>query len=259
MNNAIDWFEVQVQLKMELFTRQRKRKWWRQSVGDTGGGTCVMRWFRIREAVWRNGQRRLFSSPLLSVCVFVCLSLKCLLAVSPLFGDGSRCILFLWVCLSGCPSLSFCLSFSIPSILPLLLYPSPPFPSPTSLPPSFPLPLLPFFPPSPPPLISLSISFGRSVGLRRPMREEKVAVRGRWRPLAFVLALSSALSFSPCSSCSASPFVRVLFFSWFSILSISLVFSAFSFALLSSRSFIHLHRHLLLNLLLLLPFVLNLS
>lgn len=46
---------------------------------------------------------------------------------------------------------------------------------------------------TPPPLISLSISFGRSVGLRRPMREEKVAVRGRWRPLAFVLALSSAL------------------------------------------------------------------
>lgn len=101
-----------------------------------------------------------------------------------------------------------------------------------------------------PPLISLSISFGRSVGLRRPMREEKVAVRGRWRPLAFVLALSSsALWFSPCSSSSASPFVRVLFFSWFSILSISLAFSSFSFALLSSRSFIHLHRHLLLNLL----------
>lgn len=155
--------------------------------------------------------------------------------------------LFIWMSVSLFLSLFLYSIHPPPPSLPLSTFSLPYLPS--SLLPSPSPSLLPSLTP-PPPLISLSISFGRSVGLRRPMREEKVAVRGRWRPLAFVLALSSStLSFSPCSSSSASPFVRVLFFSWFSILSISLAFSAFSFALLSSRSFIHLHRHLLLNLL----------
>lgn len=183
-------------------------------------------------------------------CLSASLSV-CLLSVYSLFllclgtGLGASCsceFVYLDVRLSLSVSLSLFHPSSPSFSAPLHLFP----PLPPFLPPSLSLSFPSSLPHPPPPLISLSISFGRSVGLRRPMREEKVAVRGRWRPLAFVLALSSsALWFSPCSSCSASPFVRVLFFSWCSILSISLAFSAFSFALLSSRSFIHLHRHLL--------------